>query len=535
MPTVSGGLVIAGAGPPLALAVSEATQALTGFEQKQATIKATAWLGPVARVCAWLSIGGCPDQHFGSPSVTVAGRGVVAHDTLIGSASGQNAVVSIASVPASPTVTTANPTTATTAAPPLARITASQIPGPGAYSGDVATDVSDTAPKTVTVTVHAQDALYWAVLVLALGSLVGALLTKFYDPWRAMRLLRASFQDAVKPYLDFRAGHDRRRPDRDYLDDLLVKADGGLAPAARQFPRRKWGGARPSEAVPALYWDTFGRKDADARADLSAAVMAMATRFARWKQLEDAFTALERALAKQDRQLLVRQDGESILDLAQGEPVDDAETRARVQAMAAFAVIAELYADVKARFDDAVRKLGNDWKARHASLDPANIYAAAHPLATRTPEQAAALRLDFLRARRLLVDAARVPADTGAQSVSVNLREGVRVLDASDRAGAAVQDLAYPASLITALVAPFVRYESAAEIRRSVRDWDWLVFGLLALFTALAYTLSFYVGKDWGSWTDYVAAFVAGATVPTVINWALFPSARAAGLAKASS
>jgi hypothetical protein len=31
------------------------------------------------------------------------------------------------------------------------------------------------------------------------------------------------------------------------------------------------------------------------------------------------------------------------------------------------------------------------------------------------------------------------------------------------------------------------------------------------------------VGKDYGSFTDYLGAFALGATAPTVVNWALSP------------
>jgi len=43
----------------------------------------------------------------------------------------------------------------------------------------------------------------------------------------------------------------------------------------------------------------------------------------------------------------------------------------------------------------------------------------------------------------------------------------------------------------------------------------------LAVLTALAYMLPTSVGKDYGSFTDYLGAFALGATAPTVFNWAL--------------
>jgi len=221
----------------------------------------------------------------------------------------------------------------------------------------------------------------------------------------------------------------RRRPDRDYLDPLLIEADGRLAPAEKQFPGY-WGQSRPTKPVPALYWSSYGLKTADVRASIATQVTAMTARFARWKRIEAAYVTLTNALARlKDPRLPVHRDGESVLDLVQGEPLDDVETRTRESAMATFAVIVGLYADVARRWKAAVERHGRDWETKHRSLDPAKIYQAAPCLATRTPEHAAALRLDFLRARRLLADPESVPDDKPARSPRRNLLEGVLAFD----------------------------------------------------------------------------------------------------------
>jgi len=195
--------------------------------------------------------------------------------------------------------------------------------------------------------------------------------------------------------------------------------------------------------------------------------------------------------------------------------------------MATFAVIVGLYADVARRWKAAVERHGRDWETKHRSLDPAKIYQAAPSLATRTPEHAAALRLDFLRARRLLADPESVPDDKPARSPRRNLLEGVLAFDELNIDAALLEADGEPGtSFLGALLPPLLRFESADQIRRSVRDWDWADFVGLSLLTALGYTLTFYVGKDWGSTTDYLSAFAAGATVPTVISWALLPISR---------
>ena len=541
MPKIDGFLVVSAlAGPTELLSVpineagaAEASGAFVGFEQKQASITTTAWLGPISRACDWLPhIGSCPGQHYGSTSTTVAAHGVVERETLLGARNGANAVVTIeptratrtnlpaAAVASTPTVRPAPPLT-------RAKISASSIPGPGSYSGDVAIDPAVEEPKAIAVTVHAQDALIWALLVLLFGGALGVALTKFYDAWRSGRVLRASLQEAVTPYLAEHGSRDRRRPDRDYLDPLLIEADGRLAPAEKQFPGY-WGQSRPTKPVPALYWSSYGLKTADVRASIATQVTAMTARFARWKRIEAAYVTLTNALARlKDPRLPVHRDGESVLDLVQGEPLDDVETRTRESAMATFAVIVGLYADVARRWKAAVERHGRDWETKHRSLDPAKIYQAAPSLATRTPEHAAALRLDFLRARRLLADPESVPDDKPARSPRRNLLEGVLAFDELNIDAALLEADGEPGtSFLGALLPPLLRFESADQIRRSVRDWDWAVFVGLSLLTALGYTLTFYVGKDWGSTTDYLSAFAAGATVPTVISWALLPISR---------
>ncbi|CAN5838945.1 hypothetical protein BH18ACT13_BH18ACT13_18200 [soil metagenome] len=184
----------------------------------------------------------------------------------------------------------------------------------------------------------------------------------------------------VTPYLAEHGSRDRRRPDRDYLDPLLIEADGRLAPAEKQFPGY-WGQSRPTKPVPALHWSSYGLKTADVRASIATQVTAMTARFARWKRIEAAYVTLTNALARlKDPRLPVHRDGESVLDLVQGEPLDDVETRTRESAMATFAVIVGLYADVARRWKAAVERHGRDWETKHRSLDPAKIYQAAPSL-----------------------------------------------------------------------------------------------------------------------------------------------------------
>ena len=76
---------------------------------------------------------------------------------------------------------------------------------------------------------------------------------------------------------------------------------------------------------------------------------------------------------------------------------------------------------------------------------------------------------------------------------------------------------------------PFPATPEVTEAR--IRRWDWLLAMARAILTAVAYLLPGYIGKDFGSWNDYLSAFCAGLLGQAIggglaINWSLFPSSR---------
>lgn len=532
-PTLEGAVVVTAAASVVAVPVSESkTAAIIGFEQKTASISATTWVGPLARVCRWLSFGEhCPEDHYQSSSTTVSARGVVEHKTLVGGSSGKNATVKIEPAanrggPPRQQATEVKqgqqqtPAVRPAPRPTRAKITATEVRTPGTYSGDVALDPAAAEPKTTAVTIHARDAILWPLLAISAGLGASWYLTKRREPRRIGQGLRASLQEAISPYLDRRAQREQRRPDRDYLDHLLVRSDSGLAPRQKQYPDAKRVKMRPAEEVPALYWDTYDIDDADKLADVNKRAATMIARFTRWLSLDDAFNVLDRAVANLPNDQPIYDHAQSVLDLAQGEPVDDDETQTRASAMTAWATMCKLYCQVADSFARAAARIPPPWFDQHRSLDAENIYAQVAP--ADTPEEVAALRLALLRARRLLVDPEKAPADEPQAGVIANLRAATADLDADFFAADTLAG-----GVFANLLAPLrYRFETAEDIRRNVREWDWVVFLVISFLTALAYTLAFYAGKDWGSPMDYLTAFVAGATVPTVINWALLPSSR---------
>jgi hypothetical protein len=477
-PAVKGALVISANGSVLTIPVTEAT----GFVQSAETISATSWLGPISRTCRWFAHSrSCPGQHYADADLTVEAAGAVPHSTAIGGANGKNLTLTLGTGDDNK----------------HAVLQATGIPGPSSYTGTIVLDPSASTPQPSTVTVHARDALIWALAAIALGVAVSYFLTGRRDPRRAMQGLRASLLHGATPYLD--SPFDPDRPDRHYLDDLfLVAGDGRPLEIGAQCPTE---GPRPEKAFPLLYWRTQANPDADGRATLAADVSAMAARFARWKQLNDAFLALKPIADPLPEHELIHTDAMSRLDLAQGEPADDDETKTRVESMTAFAFLAHVYSDALA----AWRGRSDEWREHFPKLNPVSVYADSK---RGSPDELEALRLHLLRIRYQIATS-ELPKGAG----DANLVERVDEPDES------------------VLIAPTVgparpAFQDEAAIRKNVREWDRVVFWVVSGLTALVYTIGFYAGKDWGSPTDYLLAFASGATIPTVVNWALLPSMR---------
>lgn len=65
--------------------------------------------------------------------------------------------------------------------------------------------------------------------------------------------------------------------------------------------------------------------------------------------------------------------------------------------------------------------------------------------------------------------------------------------------------------------------------RRALARVDWVLWSVTLLIAVIAFTLTTYVGKDFGGFSDYAAAFVAGFSGAAVANVGLVPLARALG------
>lgn len=271
--------------------------------------------------------------------------------------------------------------------------------------------------------------------------------------------------------------------------------------------------------MPKLYRETYKIGDTTTLTTTATAVKALADRFTRWALLNRGYHALVDKLKTRPAgtspapaATRIRDDSDFLLDMTAVEPTDDAEAAALAQRMTEQTAIVYVYAAAKAKLP------APPWPEQHPIADPDKIYGDSPPVETRTAVDAHQLRYRLLRALRLLAHPEGVKAITDACAADPDKRLEdivVRRLDWDP-----------PGPIRRLGRALVLHFDSPEHLRRVVRRWDWAVFWLVAVLTALVYLLPAYVGKDYGSLEDYLTAFAAGAVVPTTINWALLPFAR---------
>jgi hypothetical protein len=515
-PALDGVLVIAIAGaqrsPSLtvALADAKAPTAAVGFEQKQVTLAVTRKLGPLPGLCHWLAgltHSSCPRQRLSGTSTVVAARGANGQKALLGAANGASVTVIAQPVVGRPA----------TALPPRATVEVSDVTRVGKYSGQLAIDPTAKELKATDVTVDVQDSLIWPLLVILLGALVGGVLVKRYDGYRGGKLLRASIAETVEPYRiakDNASDDEFARPQRFYLGATLP-ISGSPYP---HFGRRGFWHSGAEAEVPALYRATRHLSRGAAVTALAIRVKALAERFGRWGQLDRGYRALVASLRASDLPEpgegdLIRLDSDFLLDMTGVEPADAAEANALADMLVQQAAVIDVYRACEKEMPS------EQWRLAHPAVDPKAIYAAQESPAKRSPTQWHLLRFELLRALRVLSH----PETCNAYAAAVNEDAGAG--EAMLR-GVEIENFAFEREARELGRSVVLHFNSPAHLRSVVRRFDWGVFWLVAVLMALAYLLPFYVGKDYGSLTDYLGAFAAGAVVPTAINWALLPFAR---------
>jgi len=484
---LQGALVLSIGNARLAISVVGATPKLV-VQPSHLSMTVTRWLGPLSGVCrCWLSGTNTQVDLAGNRPGVRPPPGRVA----LRSASGERATALLR--------TTGHRSDRLASG----RLEIVDVERPDRYSGAVPTSADDDA-TAVAVGLSVRDGPQWALAAVLLGALLGGGLVQWHEARRRRKILQGELRRAFRPY--------REQLRETNIEGIYVLDDDldpdSTTPVAALFPRRR----RCREdlrGVARLYCDAYGvdpERYSQLTAEVMAAVAAVERRdrlVARARQLREEFESARLAPTG-----TVESETRALLQLLAVEPPDDeAATLLERRLVAQRRVLQGLTAALVAwmRVPLETRE-----KQDIASLRPETIYDSAPDEPSRRTADIDLLLQRLAQAREALRDfAAPLPASARrlinmampAPGFSIS-RRGSGDLRRSPR--------------------------GADPLLRSVRRWDFIVGGIVAVATALAYLLPVYVGHAWGSWSDYATAFTAGAVgqVGGAAVWSRFPAMR---------
>lgn len=393
-------------------------------------------------------------------------------------------------------------------------LTLDELPGAGNYKGTM--PLGDT--DSFAVSVRVQDLLLWPLLAVLLGALAGGFGAQRYALRRRRDLLKAKLVDALERYETARA---QPLPGDHKQYELALPARNDLPAKKRDCTDVVDSAAQaaPLENVAKIWCSALRLDSPDAVDELLSPVTTISDAVDEWLRVDYSLRKLLDVL-------------DAITYSAKPQAIVDTErlladvTVAPVDAMSANALVAELdeQTNVLAAFQGVWllwQQLNGQQQQTHKTYNPDTLYAASGAYDARTPAET----------RKLLVTLDQARTELGALPVGHgrSAREGGRALDASvlPRVIDAASQAA--ASLVKRRPTPATGAPSSATLLGRVRNFDWTLAILTFVVTALAYVLTVYPGKDFGSLTQYLAAICAGflgQVGAVAFNWNLFPPFR---------
>lgn len=477
------------------------------FEQKDATLTVTRWLGflshPTKRAC------GCDWTSGTSLVIGTRGKTPAEKSTILNSDSGRHLKLTLERRDGSSST-----------------LGASHFSGHGKYAGNLMLDPDAKKPRTLAVTVHVRDAVIWPLFAVLCGAVIGVVLIRKNDIRRGRNLTQKAIKEAIDPYLRARARNAHRSPEtrdpdeRYYLNDLL-RGDIDKSP---YYAHGACNGDDLPE-VPRLYCRTHEIETNEDITAVAAEIKETTAQFDRWLRVETAARAVKRSLGRLPDESPMQIDATQLL-LRTREPVnDDTEAADLVTVLRAEAHFATLYRHLRHQYD----RQNDNWQQTHKKMDPNCEVKELAAKASRT-RKAADIEPAFyklLAKAEIMRHPAHAPKDrhkahrdlTAYVVVEHNIpnlhelradlpREVREELDDASRAAPPTPDTRSPQLIY-------------AQVRRA----DWVTFWTAAALTALVYLSTVYKG-EWGSLEDYLFALAAGAVGPSAVNWALLPFTR---------
>jgi hypothetical protein len=380
------------------------------------------------------------------------------------------------------------------------RLRAETVPAPGRYQGAIISGGTEWGR----VTVEVQDAFWWPLIALLLGTGLGIGATKNFSTWRRRRLLIAAMREALEAYW-------RARELVPSFADLSL----GL-PKIGQLPSRRDCGPEESITDPIEQFSELWCAVLQASDDKTLEALAEKASVARSRidalielaaELDRLSQLLDR-LADEDAQEII---GDSI-DVANAAiAADEDERPLGRQRLLRQINLVSAYVAVTIAWN---RLSGKQWN-EHAELEPQKIYRELRPKTQSSSEAEAVLSaLGAAKDQLLEIEVRREP---GADESTLSLSAFPSALDALS---------ALAIALAGPLPRPALEAKSARQLFASVRRWD-VVFALAAgLFTGITYLVTGYSDHTFGTATDYLTAATAG-LAGQIGGYALSPRAHA--------
>ncbi|HWH93364.1 MAG TPA: hypothetical protein VNT03_05840 [Baekduia sp.] len=419
-------------------------------------------------------------------------------------------------------------------APDLAEVTLKTqgTPKPGSYSGTLPLAPGTTDGPTLDVKVRSETWFPIAVAILLTGSLLGGLVPALTDTARRKRRLVAELRDMAGRYELARGGLDPENSGLWSLDDAL-----GSKP---WFPTRLQevpGG----DGLGRLSWNI---RVAHAQADLdddTTSVLKLREAIDQWVAMAPPVRALKavEAVRPPDRvrhqwaNAAVVGDTRWLLHRVASAPADATAAQTLLTRLKAQAAFHQRYARAWTLLDQAEHAPWNEAeRVAHqqvwdrADLDALDAELKAKPLAERDDDDAAALASHLDSCLQACAELVRLKPVTADELVP----SGAAAASAASAAGTLAAPVPAPASGAVAKTAPAEVGEPATPSRRLRRPmvtavdavFDFGMSAAIAVATLVGYMLPLYTGT-WGSWQDWLTAFVAGFGGQAAIKWALLP------------
>jgi hypothetical protein len=346
---------------------------------------------------------------------------------------------------------------------------------------------SDSA---VAATLHVQHWIGWALLTVLVGAVAGQLLTgPAVDQWRKRQELRISITQANSTYEELRSSVPQGGLYHLYDHFESLDARQAQLPPDDVDPNDRLG-------IEQLYAEVMGARGDAHLTTLQGLVDTLLADVGAWAQVARTVLRLQEAAVGLPTGYGA---GKEIHELLDGEPA----SLATADDVKAHALALRRLGDLAREFTELYRAWGAaNPDTRPPEANPQTAYATAKGPLERNANEHADLLERVSTARELLPPAP------------------------SEEVVFAFEDLGGGAPAAGA--AP-VAVPQPGPLRRALDRVNWILWTSTLLIAVVAFTLTMYVGKDFGGFTDYAAAFVAGFSGAAVANVGLVPLVRALG------